>query len=139
MALVEASGYSSNLTLAWEPPYVMGVALKRGKEKKNQFLMLILTNLIWKTQLDGYSRTILFSLIPPVCWNEGTDNFCFQSFICSNRILHTHLLAHSFFSTFHLNRQSIYSCPVYNGLGQMFCLANGMYWTRHDWRFYICL
>ena len=35
MAVVEAGGYSSDSTLAWEPPYAVGVAQKRQKNKKD--------------------------------------------------------------------------------------------------------
>ena len=36
-AVVWASGYSSNLTPAWELPYAMGMALKRPKKKSANY------------------------------------------------------------------------------------------------------
>ena len=39
VAVVQASGYSSDLILAWEPPYAVGVVLKRqNKHTKNNEL-----------------------------------------------------------------------------------------------------
>ena len=34
VAVAQASSYSSDWTLAWEPPYAMGVALKKKTKKK---------------------------------------------------------------------------------------------------------
>ena len=34
VAVVQAGSCSSNSTLAWEPPYAMGVTLKRQRQKK---------------------------------------------------------------------------------------------------------
>ena len=35
-AVAQAGGYSSNQTLAWEPPYAKGGALVRQKDRKNK-------------------------------------------------------------------------------------------------------
>ena len=39
VVVAQAGSYSSNLTLAWEPPCAMGAALKRQKKKKSAFHM----------------------------------------------------------------------------------------------------
>ena len=36
MAVAEAGGYISDSTLAWEPLYAVGAALKSKKKKKNR-------------------------------------------------------------------------------------------------------
>ena len=36
MAVAVASGYSSDLILAWEPPHAAGVALEKAKKKKRE-------------------------------------------------------------------------------------------------------
>ena len=40
-AVMQASGYSSNWPLAWEPPYALGAALKKTEKKKV---------MLWKTK-----------------------------------------------------------------------------------------
>ena len=41
VAVVQASSCSSNWTPAWEPPYVLGVALKKKKKKRSSQLLVI--------------------------------------------------------------------------------------------------
>ena len=36
VAVVQAGGYSSDSTLAWEPPYALGAALKSKKQKEKK-------------------------------------------------------------------------------------------------------
>ena len=52
LAVVQASGYSSNLTLVWELPYVEGSAQKRKKKKKKRLQKVNEINLTGSNQLQ---------------------------------------------------------------------------------------
>ena len=46
VALAQAGSYSSDSTLAWEPPYAVGVALEKAEKKKKRILAHIHTSRI---------------------------------------------------------------------------------------------
>ena len=95
VALAQAGSYSSDLTLAWEPPHAVGVVLKKHKDRKNHHL--ILKDLSFFCSLDILSQhSLSYSVLP----HPSADPL----FVYFHSLLLPRLLSFTFIMSFQVHR-----------------------------------